>query len=445
MLNAQQNERLTRVGRGTPMGELMRRYWIPIRPTVQLLADPVLSVRVLGEDLVLFRTLKGDMGLIDERCPHRSANMKYGIPNDDGLRCMYHGWKMDATGKCLDMPLESQESSFKDKVRVTAYPVQEMGGLVWAYLGPLPAPLLPPWPIFTWPNSIRQIGYTVLPCNWLQCHENTGDPGHSVYMHGYTFKYQLEKAGLIAERAEDQTTHRAFTSIGSEAGIAGFYARPSSYGIEKGMSYSKALGGRTDGDRRHSTVIFPFFTGGSVANGVFNQCQVRVPIDDTHTYHLMYEMYAAPPGVEAPRQDNVPYYEYPYFDRQGEPILDYVLAQDMVGWWSQGSIADRTQERLGRSDIPIILLRRQFEENIRVVEEGGDPLNCFRDAAKMEEIVGDTIFWTDGVPRASRGGVVSYREQYHKGYWKDDSGRYGPASQLILDLEERVENARAAR
>ena len=182
MLTAEANERLTRVGAGTPMGELMRRYWIPIRAYAQLLEEDVLPVRVLGEDLVLFRTLKGEMGLVGDRCPHRLSKLEYGFPDDCGIRCCYHGWMFSPSGQCIDMPMEAADNTFKDRIKITGYPVKELGGLVWAYMGPEPPPLLPPWDLLVMPNAIRQIGIAELPCNWLQCHENTGDPTHSAYL-----------------------------------------------------------------------------------------------------------------------------------------------------------------------------------------------------------------------------------------------------------------------
>ena len=140
MLSPEANERLTRVGPGTPCGELMRRYWIPIAPFSQLSENPVRKVRVLGEELVLYRDRSGGLGLIGDRCLHRLVDMQFGIPDDCGLRCPYHGWLYGATGECLERPMEATTGKFKAKLK--AYPVQELGGLVFAYLGPQPAPAL---------------------------------------------------------------------------------------------------------------------------------------------------------------------------------------------------------------------------------------------------------------------------------------------------------------
>ena len=132
MLTAEQNQRLTRIGPGTPMGDLFRRYWHPIAASEQLRENPVRALRILGEDLVLYRDSKGRVGLVGERCAHRRVKLRFGIPEEEGIRCPYHGWMFDATGQCIEQPAEPAESSFKDKVKILAYPVQELAGLVFA-------------------------------------------------------------------------------------------------------------------------------------------------------------------------------------------------------------------------------------------------------------------------------------------------------------------------
>jgi 5,5'-dehydrodivanillate O-demethylase len=441
MLSKQANDRLARVGPGTPCGELMRRYWIPIAPSAQLLEDPVQRVRVLGENLTLYRDRSGTLGLIGERCLHRAFDLRWGIPDDNGLRCPYHGWLYGEDGTCRETPLEAAESTFKERLHMTSYPVQELGGLVFAYLGPQPAPLLPPWDLYVWPNAVRQIGITVLDCNWLQCQENTGDPTHSVWLHGYQFKYILEKMHKLEERAGDREVHTMYGRIKMGEGIRGLYAQPTTYGMEKGIIYSRELGAEKDSVSRHATVIFPIYTETGTPGTPRCEFQIRVPMDDTHTYHICYQVYAAPPGVEAPRQDYVPYYEIPTHDERGKPILDFVLAQDMIGWWAQGDLVDRSAEKLGRTDIPIIMMRRQLDEQIRIVESGGDPMNVFRDPDKLGDIV-----YGSGHPPTEQElsrfvGAGSYRTQYHKGFVVDDADRYGPAVPLIQELHRRIEQA----
>src|ERR687885_175434 len=137
MLSAADNELLTRVGPGTPMGDLLRQYWIPFLFSWEVTGDGAPErVRLLGEDLVAYRDTSGQVGLLGDHCPHRGASLFFGRNEENGLRCVYHGWKFDVTGACVDMPNEPPESNFKDKVRVVAYPALEKAGVVWAYMGP---------------------------------------------------------------------------------------------------------------------------------------------------------------------------------------------------------------------------------------------------------------------------------------------------------------------
>ncbi len=447
MLTRDQNERLTRVGPGTPCGELLRRYWIPVAPLAQLLENPVRKIRILGEDLVLYRNNNGGLGLIGDRCLHRLVDLQWGIPDDNGLRCPYHGWLYDEKGECIERPMEATPCG-KIGRKLKGYPVQELGGLVFAYMGPLPAPHLPRWDLYVWPNSVRQIAINVLPCNWLQCQENTGDPTHSVYGHGYFFEYILKREGRFEERAASEK-HTLKNRKKWGVGIKEVTAKTTKYGFEKSIVYSKALGAEEDMARRHSTVMFPFYTNTGRPGGPRSDFQVRVPIDDTSTLHISYQVYSAPQGIEAPKQDVVPYYEPPLFDKNGKPILDYILAQDAIMWWAQGDIVDRSQELLGRTDVPIVLLRRQLEEQIKLVEEGKDPMNVFRDDP------GEILFgageppkgWDKekGVALGNAAGNQDYRKLYHKGFAEDDVDRYGPAVDLVKQLHQRIEEAELAR
>ena len=185
MLSVDDNAALTRIGRGTPMGELMRRYWQPIAAVAQLDERPTLAVRLMGEDLVLYRDTQGRYGLLDRHCAHRRADLSYGTVEDCGLRCHYHGWLYDDAGRCLEQPFEEvarPEGRFKDKIRLTAYPVEAKGGLLWAYLGPAPAPLVPDWDLFHQPGY-KQIVFSEIPCNWFQGQENSIDPIHFEWLH----------------------------------------------------------------------------------------------------------------------------------------------------------------------------------------------------------------------------------------------------------------------
>jgi len=432
LISKAMNERLTLVGPGTPCGELMRRYWVPIAPASQLLDNPVRKVRILGEDLVLYRDRSGTLGLIGDRCLHRRVDLQFGIPDACGLRCPYHGWLFDETGTCIERPLE-QHPERPLQQKLTGYPVRELGGLVFAYMGPLPAPDVPRWDLLVWPNALRQIAVNVMDCNWLQCQENTGDPLHSVWTHGRLFQYALERQGQD-ERAQsfDHTIH---TRLRMGVGVKEIYAEPTPYGFRKGVVYSQELGADADRVDEHSTVMFPFYTQTGMCGSPRSEFQIRVPIDDTHTLHICYQCYGAPPEVVVAPQESIPWYEPPTKDANGRPILDYVLAQDAMMWAAQGEIVDRSLEVLGRTDIPIVVLRRQLDEQIALVEAGKAPMNTFVISPDVLHGMGHRPE-EDKTDRAMR---QNFRRMYHKGFANDDADGYGPAIELVKDLHRRIE------
>ena len=380
MLTQEQNERLTRVGPGTPMGELMRRYWHPISASADLSEDtPTKEVRLLGEDLVLFRNTSGKVGLIEPSCAHRKANLSYGIPEPDGIRCAYHGWLYDETGQCIEQPSEPEGSRFKEKVKLKAYPVQELGGLVFAYMGPEPIPLLPRWDALVWENVTRSITSVQLPCNWLQCQENSLDPVHFQWLHHYYGPYTMSrKKGKDEGVAFDRSTisrGRAHVKVGFDM---------TSYGIIK----RRLLEGETEEDewwRIGHPIIFPYTL--RVGWGSTHSFQFRVPIDDTHTMHLLYQAVVPEPGETAPHQDVIPHEERPLYDENGRLNDTIIPAQDELAWVIQGPLMDRTTERLGVTDQGLIMYRRLLEEQMQVVADGGDPLNTHRDPAQNQCIV----------------------------------------------------------
>ena len=186
MLTAEQNKFFVEVGPDKPMGKLLRRYWIPFAGASELDNEATKPVRLLCEDLVVYKDLSGNYGLIDRQCPHRRADLSYGYVEACGLRCNYHGWLFDADGKCVEQPYEDlahPEIGLKDKVKIKSYPVRECAGLLFAYMGPLPAPELPVWAPFTWKGGFREIVRSDIPCNWFQCQENSIDPVHFEWMH----------------------------------------------------------------------------------------------------------------------------------------------------------------------------------------------------------------------------------------------------------------------
>jgi 5,5'-dehydrodivanillate O-demethylase oxygenase subunit len=373
MLTAEENEILTRVGPGTPMGDLQRRYWHPIAALEEMAERWTKRVRLLGEDLVLFKDRSGTFGLIGEFCPHRRASLAYGIPTEDGIRCPYHGWKFDAAGKCLEQPNEPEGSNFKDKIATAGYPVEELGGMLFAYLGPKPAPLLLRWDGFVGNRVIRMIAWAPIACNWLQCMENSLDPVHTEWLHGKLQEFVEERRG-----AENRyTISRKHLKIDFAEFEYGVYKRR----LTEGSSED------SDDWRIGHPVLFPnILAVGSGGGNLWKMhaYQMRVPVDDEHTMHYWYHAYEAPHGTDVPREllERVPLYELPLRDESGEYLLDVIDVQDVMAWETQGKIALRDREKLGTTDKGVILFRNMLKRELANVAVGKDPMGTVRDPAK---------------------------------------------------------------
>ena len=373
MLTKEMNERITRVGAGTPMGELMRRYWHPIAGSVQLNEEtPTMEVRLLSEDLVLFRSAAGKLGLIEPSCPHRKANLSYGVPEPEGIRCAYHGWLFDTEGNCVDQPSEPAGSRFKEKVHLKAYKAEELGGIIFAYMGPEPAPLLPRWDVLVWEGH-REMAKIELPCNWLQCQENSLDPSHFQWLHRYFGGYMMNRLKGPEER---DAWNSGTGPKGGDHKKIGFDF--TNYGVIK----RRLVGDETEDSefwRIGHPVLFPNILR------VSNQLQCRVPIDDTNTLHLTMNFRPYHEGEEP--QAEVPCALPPLYDENGRYRADGVLPQDQLAWVIQGPIMDRSTESLGVTDVGLIMYRRLLDEQARIVEEGGEPINVHRDPVANEIIV----------------------------------------------------------
>jgi 5,5'-dehydrodivanillate O-demethylase oxygenase subunit len=374
MLSAAQNERLTQTSAGTPMGELLRRYWHPIAGSSEMNDEnPTKEIRLLSEDLVLFRSTKGVVGLIEPSCPHRKANLSYGVPEPEGIRCAYHGWLFDETGACVDQPSEPAGSRFKDKVKMKAYPVEELGGVIWAYLGPAPAPVLPKWDILTWDNVERFIVSMELPCNWLQCMDNSLDPVHFEWLHNYWGSYVLGQEKPPEEREEWKLRMQSENARGRHEVKVGFDR------FEYGVIKRRLLEGDSEENewwRIGHPVLFPnTLRVGQNRNFSF---QIRVPMDDTHTHHFVYRVMVPEAGVVLPPQGPVRVDFENVYKPNGRIRADWVLGQDQAAWIIQGPITDRTDEHLGATDVGIILYRKLINEQLKTMEDGGDPINVHR-------------------------------------------------------------------
>jgi 5,5'-dehydrodivanillate O-demethylase len=364
MLSAELNQRLTQTGRGTPGGELLRRYWWPVAASSQVERDAVMGVRLLGEDLALYRTEAGRLGLLSERCAHRGASLVYGIPEEEGLRCCYHGWRYDPTGQCNDTPGEPPGSTFKERICIAGYPVEELGGLVFAYLGPAPAPLLPRWDLLVREDLNREIGITRLPINWLHAAENTMDPIHLEFLHTRYMNYVMKRQGKPPAARIRHHLDMAF-----DVWEFGIMKRRLLEGDDPQTSDDWLVG---------HPLIFPNTLALGGERGP--RFEYRVPVDDTHLMVLHYFTALLQPG-ETPRPD-IPFYEVPAKHEDGSYVVDTVLGQDMMAWATQGAIADRTSEHLATTDRGIILFRKLLQEQIDKVERGQDPMGVIRDPAR---------------------------------------------------------------
>ncbi len=282
MLSPEQNDLLCRVGPGTPMGNLMREYWIPAVRADELRrpdSDPV-RVRLLGESLIAFRDSHGTVGLLQNNCPHRGASLFFGRNEEAGLRCVYHGWKFDAHGACIDMPNEPAESDFKSKVTATAYPCHERNGIIWAYMGPRPTP--PPLPDL---EANMLSGYTVSTiqreCNWMQGLEGELDTVHFAFLHFGHARLDTTPPGTHNYYQVKQQSAR-FSVLDTDVGVSAGASRPA----EEDTTYW-----------RISHMLFPFYA--MVPTGVLGY-QARffayVPMDDEHT--LNWEAYGDLPPSE---------------------------------------------------------------------------------------------------------------------------------------------------
>jgi len=364
MLSEEKNRQLTEVGPGKPMGELLRRYWHPIAGVSEFDARATKPIRLLGEDLVLYKDLSGTFGLVDRHCPHRRADLSHGMVEACGLRCNYHGWRYDQTGACVEQPYEDiahPELRMREKITLKAYPVETKAGLVWAYLGPQPAPLLPDWEPFSWSNGFVQVVVSEVPCNWFQCQENSIDPVHFEWMH--------ENWGQRL-RGDDGPYGPTHQQLAFEE-------------FEFGFVYKRI--------KEDTSAAHPNWTIGRVClwpNGFFlgEHFEWRVPIDDENTLSVTWKFTRVPREQEPFVQATIPTWYGPVFDEAGEWITSHVMNQDFLAWAGQGRITDRTREHLGQSDRGILMIRKRFFEEMKAIGEGDPPKFAIHDPSRNHRV-----------------------------------------------------------
>lgn len=384
MLTHEQNETLTRVGPGTPMGTLMRRYWIPFLLSWELPETdcPPVEVRLLGEDLVAFRDTSGRIGLVGAACAHRRANLFWGRVEEHGIRCVYHGWKFDAMGRCTDMPSEPEATNFKDKVHIPAYPVVEMGGVAWAYMGP--AEKRPADPSFEWtrmPDSHVGISRVWQECNWMQALEGGIDSSHTNFLHR-----RLDRDTSVMGRARAVSLAPLVEVVPTDYGYSYAGIRP--------------MGEEGNYVRAYHWVMPWHQLRPSQVDAVVPRVSSHawVPIDDYNTmvFNLTYTWGEQPLsesekalrgagneiGVDIDPNNqfrSVRNARNKYMiDRQAQKTktftgIEGVNTQDRAVQESMGAICDRTLERLGTTDRAIIAARRYLLQAVKKVQQGEDP------------------------------------------------------------------------
>ena len=425
MLSHADNEALCRIGPGTPMGELMRQYWIPACLSSELVSDgEPMRLLLMGEQLVAFRDSAGRVGIMEHRCPHRCASLFFGRNEHGGLRCVYHGWKFDVEGNCLDMPNVPAKQDFKDKVKAKTYKVAERAGLVWTYMGPRAvAPPLPEIEAVMLPEAERQLRVHQRECNWLQSLEGDIDTSHFGFLHiGHVAAEDVDPGSLhrwtVIDRAPD---YRA-----TETEWGTMYA-----------AYREAEPGQTY--YRFAHFLFPFFT--FTPNGSFKdqvQCTINVPMDDSHTmtYNLGWAKRTPPlqtlktgeaiPGLPAEmkylprstdwygrwrleaRRDN----DY-FIDREMQRSTTYtgiqgIGRQDQAAVECMGEIVDRSLEHLAPSDRMIMVTRRRLLEAARAFAADGrlpatvDGAHIYRKARGGSFVAPSSEDWLDAYARNLR-------------------------------------------
>ena len=404
MLTAQDNELLTRVGRGAAMGDLIRRYWVPALLSSELpkAKSPALEVRLLGEDLVAFRTSDGAVGILQSNCPHRGAPLYYGRPEDQGIRCSYHGWMFDAAGRCIDMPNEPEDSNFKDKVRVRAYPCAERNGIVWTYMGPGDPPPLPDleWNMVPWDQVY--VTKRIENCNFMQALEGEIDSSHSTFLHSslandvFTTPVAVNLVRSKGEQYRMKDKRPRFQVLDTDAGMM------------IGASYA------ADGTSRYwritqflmpfHTLIPPYGVSPALSGHAW------VPIDDTHTMALCFTYHPSKSlsseqlsilmhqrnGLEGLHPTSEAFEDPPavpgnatwrtklrHADGRRYPIdwdvqrkksfsgIPGVWPQDTAMQEGMGPIYDRTQEHLGTTDMGIIRVRKRLIDGARAIADDG--------------------------------------------------------------------------
>jgi phthalate 4,5-dioxygenase oxygenase subunit len=386
MLSKQENELLTRVEGDAPMGKLVRRYWFPAllaEDVAQPDGDPV-PVRLLGEDLIAFRDTNGRVGLVDEFCPHRMASFLIGRNENCGITCIYHGWKFDVNGACVDMPTEPEDRGFKNRVKIRAYPTREAAGMIWTYMGP--PELEPPFPELSFTTMLKEqvaIVKVGSRTNFVQSVEGAIDSAHSWFLHrgsSRDWAIRIAVSSDMSPRLEAEDTP---------------------YGFRYSATRTPTENPDTTKYVRVTQFVAPFFCIIPPPLDVTQpiHCQIFVPVDDSNT--MLFDVYFSQNGtavsseamrakLNAVRGVDLDERDFRFAKRENRWLQNRaamkdgdwtgipgfqnqdIAAQESMG--GRGGVVDRTREHLGMSDIAVIRMRRRMLENVAMHERGETPI-----------------------------------------------------------------------
>jgi phenylpropionate dioxygenase-like ring-hydroxylating dioxygenase large terminal subunit len=426
VISSEQNELMTRVGPGTPAGRLLRNYWQPVALVDEFDGPrPCKAVRLMGEDLVIFRDEQGRYGLLHRHCPHRGADLAYGRLEDGGLRCAFHGWLFDATGTCLETPAEPAGSRMREHIRHKAYPLEVRSGVVFAWLGAGEPPAFPHFDCFAAPDAYTFAFKGYWDCNWLQALEVGIDPAHASYLHRFFEDEDTAKSYGKQFRGTPADSQLPISKVLRE------YDRPDIQveRTEYGMRLRTVR--RISDAQSHIRVTNVLFPQAFVIpmNAEMTISQWHVPVDDHGCYwYAIFTSFGAPVDKKTMREQRLRTYPEPDYkpvlnranewgyDAEQQRRATYtgmgldINIHDQWACESMGRIADRTKENLGSSDKGIALYRRLLVDAIRRNEAGEKPMMIL-DAAQASAITGPPAI--DGV------GPTGRMEEY----WKDAEAR----------------------
>jgi phthalate 4,5-dioxygenase oxygenase subunit len=383
MMTREENELLTQTDPGTPMGAYLRSFWIPcmVLHEVPAADEPPVRLRLLGEDLVVFRDSDGKVGVLEELCPHRRASLFFGRNEESGIRCVYHGWKFDTEGNCTDMPNEPPESTYKEKVRAVAYAAREGGGLLWVYMGAQDKQ--PEMPDFEWiglPPEQLYASRWEQECNSVQAMEGELDSAHVSFLHRRVDRIDEKKNALSGSYFQEDRSPRWHVKDTDYGFIAASQRR-----VEDEKSYW-----------RMNQFLLPFYTMITSEPGNARMTRMWVPKDDTHCWviavnfrqeHALGEQELKAwrngdnthrkviPGTTQPVETKANNY---LIDRDVQKRMTFtgiagIRAQDAMATESSGPIVDRTREHLGTSDIAVVKMRRRLLSEAKALRDGGTP------------------------------------------------------------------------